>query len=127
MLFRVFPVCVATLNVAGLQFVTQALVPTIITCDSEHTELWCCTLGYTELVWQRLAPESENWYTIIPKDRTHTKEDNQTLVMDYVMPYNDETKYRCIARNGSGYEISHTIDLDIRGQYYQGSDFVRFW
>ena len=124
MLFRVILVRVPTLNVAGLQFVTQALVPTIIACDSEHTELWCCTLGYTQLVWQKLMPTSGEWSNVTLGRWVHMKEDNQTLALNLVIPMFDETKYRCTARNESGYEISHTMDLDIRGQYHQGSGFV---
>ena len=118
MLFRVFLIRMPTLNVAGLQFVTQALMPTIITCDDEHTELWCCTLGYTELVWQKLVSSSGNWNTVTLDKRTYTKEHNQTLVMNYAMKNNDETKYRCTARNASRYEISYTMDLVVKGQYY---------
>ena len=50
----------------------------------------------------------------------HTQEDSQTFVMNYVIKKYDETKYRCTARNESGYEISHTMDLVIRGQYRRG-------
>ena len=114
--YNAFLVIILFLNVVGLQFVTQSLVPSATTCDREHTELWCCTLGYTELVWQKRLTTSGLWYNITNQSRRYIQENNQTLVMESVTKTFDETKYRCTARNESGYEISHTMDLVIKGQ-----------